>query len=40
MGRIRNAYDILVANPKRNRPFRKPRCREEDNTGVDLREVG
>jgi hypothetical protein len=38
MGKIRNAYNILVRKPEEKRPFRRPRCRWEDNFRMDLRE--
>jgi hypothetical protein len=40
MGDKRNAYRILVGNPKGKRPLGKPRCRWVDNTKMDLREMG
>jgi hypothetical protein len=35
MGEVRSAYSILVG-----RPIKRPRCRWDDNTGMDLREIG
>jgi len=29
MGDMRNAYMICVGKPERNRPLRRPRCREK-----------
>jgi hypothetical protein len=37
---MRNAYNILVGKPEGKRPLRRPKCRCEDNTGMDLREIG
>jgi len=39
-GEMRNAYNILVGKPEGKRPLRRPKCRCEDNTGMDLREIG
>jgi len=39
-GEIRNAYSILVGKPEGNGPLGRPRCRWEDNTRMDLREIG
>jgi hypothetical protein len=36
---MRNAYRILVGNPERKRPLRRPRCRWEDNIKVYIREI-
>jgi hypothetical protein len=33
-------YKILVRKSERKRPLRRPRHRWEDNTGLDLREIG
>jgi hypothetical protein len=35
-----NAYNILVGKHEGNRSLRRPRYRQEDNTGMDLREIG
>jgi hypothetical protein len=35
-----NAYRILVGKPEGKRPLGRPRCRREDNLGMDLREIG
>jgi hypothetical protein len=40
MGEKRNAYRILVGNPKGRRPLGRPRRRWVDNIKMDLREVG
>jgi hypothetical protein len=40
MGKMRNAYKILVGEPERKVPLGRPRCRREDNIRMDLREVG
>jgi hypothetical protein len=39
-GEKRNAYRILVGKPERKRPLGRPRRRWEDNTRMDLREIG
>jgi hypothetical protein len=39
-GEMRCIYRILVGKPERLRPLRRPRCRWEDNTKMDLQEVG
>jgi hypothetical protein len=36
----RNAYRILVGNPKGKRPLGRPRRRWLDNIEMDLREIG
>jgi hypothetical protein len=36
----RNAYRILVGKPERKRSLGRPRRRWEDNTRMDLREIG
>jgi hypothetical protein len=36
----RNAYKILVGNPKGKRPLGGPRRRWVDNVEMDLREIG
>jgi hypothetical protein len=40
MGRMRNAYNILVGRPEEKRPLGRPRRRWENNIRMDLREVG
>jgi hypothetical protein len=40
MGERRGAYRALVGKPDRRRPLGRPRRRWEDNTKIDLREVG
>jgi hypothetical protein len=37
---MRNAYQILVGNPKGKRPHGRPGRRWEDNIRMDLREIG
>jgi hypothetical protein len=36
---IMNAYKILVRKPEGKRPFRRHRCRWEDNIKMDLRKM-
>jgi hypothetical protein len=40
MGERRGAYRVLVGKPEGRRPLGKPRGTWEDNTKMDLREVG
>jgi hypothetical protein len=40
MGKMRNAYRILVQKPEGKRPLRKPMCRWEDNIRIDILEIG
>jgi hypothetical protein len=40
MGERRGAYRDLVGKPEGRRPLGRPRRRWEDNTKMDLREVG
>jgi hypothetical protein len=40
MGKMRNAYKILVGKPEGKIPLGRPRCRWEDNIKIDLRETG
>jgi hypothetical protein len=40
MGEMRNVYKVLVEKPEGKKPLGKPRYRWEDNTKIDLREVG
>jgi len=40
MGEGRGVHRVLVAKPEGKRPFEKPRRRWEDNTKMDLQEVG
>jgi hypothetical protein len=37
MEEMRNVYEIFVGEPKRKRPFVRPRCRWENNIRMDLR---
>jgi hypothetical protein len=39
-GEERKLYRVLVGNPKRKRPVRRPRCRWEDGIRMDLKEIG
>jgi hypothetical protein len=39
MGEKRNAYRILVGKPEGKRQLGKPRCRWEDSTRMDIREI-
>jgi hypothetical protein len=36
----RCVYMVLVGKPEEKRPLGRPRCRWEDNTKMDLHEVG
>jgi hypothetical protein len=40
MGNRRGVYKVLVGKPEGNRPFRRPRCRWEDNIKMNPQEVG
>jgi hypothetical protein len=40
MGEGRGVYRILVGRPEGKRPLGRPRRRWEDNTKMDLREIG
>jgi len=40
MGEMRDAYNILVGKPEGKRPHGRPRLRWEDNSRMDLREMG
>jgi hypothetical protein len=39
MGKITNAYKIVVENPEGKRPFGRHRRRREDNIKIYLREI-
>jgi len=39
VGKIRNAYRILVGKSEGKRPLGRPRCESEDNVRIDLREI-
>jgi hypothetical protein len=39
-GRMRNVYNISTVNPEVKRPLGRPRHRQEDNIGMDLKETG
>ena len=40
MEESRNAYRVLLGKPEGKRPLGRPRLRWEDNTKIDLKEVG
>jgi hypothetical protein len=40
MGKMRNAYKILVENSEGKRPLGRPRRRWEDNIKMVIREIG
>jgi hypothetical protein len=40
MGEKRRVYTVLVGKPEGKSPLGRPRCRWEDNTKMDLQEVG
>jgi hypothetical protein len=40
MGERRGAYQVLMGKPEGRNPLGRPRCRWEDNTKMDLQEVG
>jgi hypothetical protein len=40
MVKMRNAYNIVVVRPEGKRPLGIPRCRQEGNIRLDLRETG
>jgi len=40
MGEWRDVHRVLVGKPERKRPLGRPRLRWEDNTKMDLQEVG
>jgi hypothetical protein len=40
MGKMRNAYNILVGKPERKRSLGRLKRRLEDNIRMDLREIG
>jgi hypothetical protein len=37
---MRNAYKILIGRPEGNIPFRRPRCRQEDDIKMDYFPIG
>jgi len=39
MGKVRNAYKILIRKPEAKRPLRRSRHRWEDNIGKYLSEI-
>jgi hypothetical protein len=40
VGKMRNAYKILIRKSEGNRPLRRPRLKWEDNIRMVLRKVG
>jgi hypothetical protein len=40
MREARKVYKVLVGKPEGKRPLGRPRCRWEDEIGMDLREIG
>jgi hypothetical protein len=40
MGKERNAYRILVGNPKGRRPLEKPVYKWDDNIKMDVKQIG
>jgi hypothetical protein len=40
MGEVGDVYRVLVGRPKGKGPLGRPRHRWEDNTKIDLREIG
>jgi hypothetical protein len=40
MGKMRNAYKIVVGKPERKRPIGRPSHRWEDNIRIDRTEIG
>jgi len=40
MGEVKNAYKILIGEPRRKRPHGGHSWRSEDNVRLDLREMG
>jgi hypothetical protein len=40
MGKMRNAYDSFVGEPKRNRLFGNTRCRWKDYIKMYIEEIG
>jgi hypothetical protein len=38
--KLRNAYNISIGKPEEKRSLRRPRHRWEDNTRMDIREIG
>jgi len=40
MGERRGVYRVLVGKPRRKGPLGRPRRRWEDNTAMDIQEVG
>jgi hypothetical protein len=40
MGERRGVYRVLLGKPEGKRPLRRPRHRWEDNSKMDLQEVG
>jgi hypothetical protein len=40
MGKMRNAYHIMVGKPEGKKPFGRPKRRWEEHIRMDLREIG
>jgi hypothetical protein len=40
MGERRGTYRVLVGKPERKKPLGGLGCRREDNTKVDIQEIG
>jgi hypothetical protein len=40
MGEKRNVYRLLVGKPEGKRPLGRPRCRQMDNTKMEILETG
>jgi len=40
LGEGRGVYRVLVGRSEGKRPLGRPRCRWEDNSKMDLREIG
>jgi hypothetical protein len=38
--KVRNAHKMLLGIPEGNRPLGRPRCREQYNIKMDLKQVG
>jgi hypothetical protein len=40
MGKMRNAYEVLVGKPEEKRQLGRPRSKREENIKMDLWEIG